>query len=109
MRLDNILFRAGFAVTIPEARQLINHGHILVNNRKINIPSYACQNQDKITLNSKKLIKIKENNQNEKLTTPSHLVINFTELQINILNNFRYDETGLKINELLVVEYYSRS
>lgn len=107
MRLDNILFRAGFTITIPEARQLINHGHILVNNHKINIPSYSCQNQDKITLNSKKLIN--NNIKQRKLPLPSHLVVNFSELQINILNNFQYPETGLKINELLVVEYYSRS
>lgn len=107
MRLDNILFRAGFTATIPEARQFINHGHILVNNHKINIPSYACQNQDKITLTSKTLIK--DNIQRRQIQLPSHLVVNFSELQINILNNFRYNETGLKINELLVVEYYSRS
>lgn len=107
MRLDNILFRAGFAATIPEARQLINHGHILVNNHKLNIPSYTCQNQDQITSTSKKLIKDKI--QRKQIQLPSHLVVNFSELQINILNNFRYTETGLKINELLVVEYYSRS
>ncbi|CAN6882784.1 unnamed protein product [Brassica oleracea] len=40
MRLDNILFRLGMALTIPQARQLVNHGHILVNGRIVDIPSY---------------------------------------------------------------------
>ena len=48
MRLDNILFRGGFAPTVSSARQLITHGHILVNDHKINIPSYNCQLNDKI-------------------------------------------------------------
>ena len=109
MRLDNILFRAGFAKTIPEARQLINHGHILVNNRKVNIPSYTCGNKDQITTKTIDFIKNNSENQQAKKIIPSHLSVNFQELKINVLSNFNYEETGLKINELLVVEYYSRS
>ncbi|CAN6801443.1 unnamed protein product [Brassica oleracea] len=45
MRLDNILFRLGMALTIPQARQLVNHGHILVNGRIVDIPSYRCKPQ----------------------------------------------------------------
>lgn len=49
LRLDNILFRLGMAPTIPEARQLVNHRHILVNGRIVDIPSYRCKPRDIIT------------------------------------------------------------
>jgi len=54
MRLDNIVFRLGLAPTIPAARQLINHGHFLVNNKKVDIPSYQCKQNDKITVSNRK-------------------------------------------------------
>ena len=50
MRLDNTLFRLGMALTIPQARQLVNHGHILVNGRIVDIPSYRCKPRDIITV-----------------------------------------------------------
>ena len=112
MRLDNILFRVGFAPTIPAARQLISHGHILVNNFKINIPSYNCQLNDQIVISKKTsssswfknfLEKEWDNN-----LVPSHLKVNKEERKIDILNNFKYSEIGLRLNELLIVEYYSR-
>ncbi|RYR57562.1 hypothetical protein HN51_008579 [Arachis hypogaea] len=62
MRLDNILFRLGMASTIPQARQLVNHKHVLVNGRIVDIPSYRCKPQDIITAKdeqkSKALIQI---------------------------------------------------
>nr|ATU07233.1 ribosomal protein S4 [Monotropastrum sciaphilum] len=54
MRLDNIIFRLGMASTIPGARQLVNHGHILVNSCKVNIPSYRCKPKDIITIRDEK-------------------------------------------------------
>lgn len=113
MRLDNILFRVGFAPTIPAARQLINHGHILVNNSKINIPSYNCQFEDQISIRKKTLSQNRLEKFFLKNTTqvsiPSHLKVNHEELKIDILNGFQYSEVGLSLNELLIVEYYSRS
>ena len=53
MRLDNILFRLGMASTIPGARQLVNHRHILVNGRIVDIPSYRCKPRDIITTKDK--------------------------------------------------------
>ncbi|KAG6540724.1 hypothetical protein Mapa_017860 [Marchantia paleacea] len=50
MRLDNIIFRLGMAPTIPGARQLVNHRHILINNNTIDIPSYNCKPKDVITI-----------------------------------------------------------
>lgn len=115
MRLDNIIFRVGLAPTIPAARQIINHGHILVNNNKMNIPSYQCQLNDKISI--KNMGKIA--NQFQELVAkskelrlgsmPSHLNFNSKENNITILNNFQNKEVGLDLNELLIVEYYSRN
>ena len=113
MRLDNIIFRVGLAPTIPFARQIINHGHVLVNDKKMNIPSYQCQLNDKISIKTiekvsswtKKINNIKP----EIASTPSHLNLNDKENSITILNNIQHEEVGLNLNELLIVEYYSRS
>lgn len=110
MRLDNILFRARFAPTIPAARQLISHGHVLVNKKKINIPSYDCQVQDQITILNNNISQnsfVTENIDNFQI--PSYLNINKSSTEINILNTFRSEDIGLVVNELLIVEYYSRS
>nr|ARO74053.1 ribosomal protein S4 [Ostreobium sp. HV05007bc] len=103
MRLDNIIFRVGLAPTIPAARQMVNHGHILVNNNKMSIPSYQCQPNDKIS--TKKI----DNNNLEPKSIPSHLDFNIKSNLITVLSDIRYEEVGLDLNELLIVEYYSRS
>nr|AWI71743.1 ribosomal protein S4 [Strempeliopsis strempelioides] len=111
MRLDNILFRLGMASTIPAARQLVNHRHILVNGRIVDIPSYRCKPRDIITAKdeqkSRALIqKSLDSSPHEEL--PSHLILQ--PFQYKGLVNQIIDSkwVGLKINELLVVEYYSR-
>jgi len=111
MRLDNILFRLGMATTIPQARQLVNHRHVLVNGRIVDIPSYRCKPEDIITAKdeqkSRTLIQHSlESPPREKL--PTHLTLD--PLQYKGLVNQIIDSkwVGLKINELLVVEYYSR-
>nr|YP_009994512.1 ribosomal protein S4 [Cuscuta pedicellata]QNP08628.1 ribosomal protein S4 [Cuscuta pedicellata] len=107
MRLDNILFRLGMASTIPAARQLVNHRHILVNDRIVNIPSYRCKPRDIITPKDKQkygadLI------QNSREELPNHLSLHPAPYKglVNQIINTKW--VGLKINELLVVEYYSR-
>lgn len=112
MRLDNILFRLSMASTIPGARQLVNHRHILVNGRIVDIPSYRCKPRDIITTKNKQRSKaliqnfIASSPHQEEL--PNHLTID--PLQYKGLVNQIIDSKwiGLKINELLVVEYYSR-
>nr|YP_010034111.1 ribosomal protein S4 [Apocynum venetum]YP_010614007.1 ribosomal protein S4 [Apocynum pictum]AWI70200.1 ribosomal protein S4 [Apocynum cannabinum]QJW33830.1 ribosomal protein S4 [Apocynum venetum]QOW83505.1 ribosomal protein S4 [Apocynum venetum]QPG23692.1 ribosomal protein S4 [Apocynum venetum]UFP92093.1 ribosomal protein S4 [Apocynum venetum] len=111
MRLDNILFRLGMASTIPAARQVVNHRHILVNGHIVDIPSYRCKPRDIITVKdeqkSKTLIqKSLDSSPHQEL--PSHLILQ--PFQYKGLVNQIIDSkwVGLKINELLVVEYYSR-
>nr|YP_009466631.1 ribosomal protein S4 [Genlisea violacea]AUN28686.1 ribosomal protein S4 [Genlisea violacea] len=111
MRLDNILFRLGMTSTIPAARQLVNHRHILVNGRIVDIPSYRCKPQDIITgkdeEKSRTLIQNSLNSSPHE-EVPSHLTLR--PFQYKGLVNQIIDSKwfGLKINELLVVEYYSR-
>lgn len=109
MRLDNVVFRLGFAPTIAAARQLISHGHIFINKQRINIPSYICKINDLISVNSKSsnLVKKSLERSTNQLTAP-HLDLNVEKLTAVVLDTVPRDLVGLQINELLVVEYYSR-
>nr|AVY52553.1 ribosomal protein S4 [Chimaphila japonica] len=118
MRLDNILFRLGMASTIPGARQLVNHRHVLVNGHIVDIPSYRCKPRDIITARdeqkSRALIQTSLASSPAKKfpakKLPKHLT--FYPFQYKGLVNQIIDidrkSIGLKINEFLVVEYYSR-
>nr|YP_009138698.1 ribosomal protein S4 [Lathyrus ochroleucus]AIK20992.1 ribosomal protein S4 [Lathyrus ochroleucus]AIK21067.1 ribosomal protein S4 [Lathyrus ochroleucus] len=111
MRLDNILFRLGMAATIPQARQLVNHRHVLVNGRIVDIPSYRCKPEDIITAKDEQKSRTLIQNSLEsapRKQLPTHLTLH--PVQYKGLVNQIIDRkwVGLKINELLVVEYYSR-
>nr|WGO00026.1 small ribosomal protein subunit 4 [Dicranella rufescens] len=111
MRLDNVIFRLGMSPTIPGARQLVNHRHILVNNRIVNIPSYRCKPQDFITIKNKQksqVMIIKNLNFSQKSKVPNHLTFYSLEKKGLVNQILDHESIGLKINELLVVEYYSR-
>ena len=110
MRLDNILCRLGFAPTISAARQLINHGHILINQKKVTIPSYECQLKDVISVkkNKKSQQLIKATLEKRKYI-PGHLSCDRKTLTGRINRKVNRNGVRLMINELLVVEYYSRN
>ncbi|CAL5180077.1 unnamed protein product [Lathyrus oleraceus] len=78
MRLDNILFRLGMAATIPQARQLVNHRHVLVNGRIVDIPSYRCKPEDIITAKDDKKSRTLIQNSLEsapRKQLPTHLIL----------------------------------
>ncbi|KAL1340522.1 hypothetical protein HN51_026891 [Arachis hypogaea] len=109
MRLDNILFRLGMASTIPQARQLVNHKHVLVNGRIVDIPSYRCKPQDIITAKDEQKSKALIQNSLDSAPReelPNHLTLH--PFQYKGLVNQIIDSqwVGLKINELLVVECF---
>nr|YP_010262057.1 ribosomal protein S4 [Gentiana rubicunda]UIB41559.1 ribosomal protein S4 [Gentiana rubicunda] len=111
MRLDNILFRLGMASTIPAARQLVNHRHILVNSHIVDIPSYRCKPRDIITAKTEQksrclIQKSLDSSPHEKL--PNHLTLHPFQYKGLVNQIIDSKSVGLKINELLVVEYYSR-
>jgi len=111
MRLDNTVFRLGMGPTIPGARQVVNHGHITVNGRVVDIPSYQCKPGDVIgvrdTERSRRLVEA--NLQFPGLAhTPSHLEFDKTKMEGKVNGIVEREWVALPINELLVVEYYSR-
>lgn len=111
MRLDNTIYRLGMAPSILAARQLISHGHILVNKKKVNISSYSCKIKDIISVKNKECSKelVKKLIQKCENTIPDHLNFNKENL-VGIVNSLiNRNCIGLEINELLVVEYYSRN
>nr|ABG74849.1 ribosomal protein S4 [Menodora longiflora] len=113
MRLDNILFRLGMASTIPAARQLVNHSHILVNGRIVDRSSYRCKPQDIIlTKDTQKSRTLIQNSLTlsflKKKKLPFHLTLQPSQYKGLVKEIVDSKRVGLKINELLVVEYYSR-
>jgi small subunit ribosomal protein S4 len=111
MRLDNIVYRLGFAPTILAARQLVSHGHILVNNIRVTIPSYPCQVKEVISVRNKaQSKKLVQNFLSNASTTkvPAHLSLNKEALTASVLQNAGRTSLLLELNELLVVEFYSR-
>jgi small subunit ribosomal protein S4 len=111
MRLDNTIFRLGMAPTIPAARQLVNHGHIFVNNIAVSIASYQCKPGDLITIknqiDSKNLIK-KYLSFPGLANVPSHLELDSSNFTGKVNGIIEREWVALQLNELLVVEYYSR-
>jgi small subunit ribosomal protein S4 len=111
MRLDNTIFRLGMAPTIPAARQLVNHGHVTVNGRAVSIASYQCRPGDVIGVrdkdNSKKMVE--ENLKYPGLANvPTHLDFDKNTMTAKVNGVIEREWVALEINELLVVEYYSR-
>lgn len=109
-RLDNIVYRLGFAPTLHGARQLVNHGHILVNGRKVDIPSYIIKPGDLITLKEKsKTILPVQQGFERRLSRPPFPYIELDEnnLMGKLLHQPSREEIPLKINENLIIEYYA--
>jgi small subunit ribosomal protein S4 len=107
--LDNLVYRAGLTPTLPSARQLVNHGHILVNNKRVNIPSFHCLPTQVITVRTTTMTRtaVKESLQQNTQKIPLHLRVN-TECRTAVINRWPVrSEIPLDLNELLVVEYYS--
>ena len=110
-RLDNVCFRLGFGPTVPGARQLVNHGHVMVNGRVTDIASYQCKTGDVIAIRERKgSKKLAEGNLEFPglANIPPHMELDKTKLTAKIVGKCEREWVALEINELLVVEYYSR-
>lgn len=111
MRLDNIVYRLGVASTILFARQLISHCHITVNGKVINIPSFICKPSFTIGIrkrNSSQLLVRTNLLISKNGFLPSHLSFSNDKLEGKVLSPLSKNSLILLVNELLVVEYYSR-
>jgi small subunit ribosomal protein S4 len=111
MRLDNTVFRMGMAPTIPAARQLVNHGHVTINGRPVNIASYQCRPGEEIAVRNREQSKklVEANLQYPGLANlPNHLEFDKNKMQGKVNGLIEREWVALQVNELLVVEYYSR-
>lgn len=110
-RLDNIVFRMGFAGSRAEARQLVRHGHLTVNDRKVNIPSYRVRTGDVITVKekSRNVARIKELVESaEGRTIPEWLSVNAQDFSGQVLRLPNREEIDIELEEHLIIELYSR-
>ena len=105
-RFDNVVFRMGFAATRREARQLVNHGHFLVNGKKANIPSMELKAGDVITVKEKSQSSPKLKDM--VITTPQWISIDLNKLEGKIVTAPSREDIDLPIAEHSIVEFYSR-
>jgi len=110
-RLDNVVFRIGLGSSRKQARQLVLHGHFLVNGKKVNIPSFLVKSGDKITVSesSRDALLIKSNAEAAKnKRIPSWIQMDFEKLEAQITGLPKREDIDVAIQDQLVVEFYSR-
>ena len=110
-RLDNVVFRLGFARTRKEARQTVCHGHITVNGKRVDIPSYRVKAGDVVAVapKYKDLLPIKEALiSSEHMAVPAWLEVDIEKLQGTVLQLPTRDQIDLDIDAQLIVELYSK-
>lgn len=110
-RLDNVVYRLGFASSRSEARQLVRHGHFTVNGKRVNIPSYLVKVGDVVAVKeaSRKLNRFVELAEDLKhKTIPAWLELNAAEMSGKVLNLPTRDQIDVPVQEHLIVEFYSR-
>ena len=110
-RLDNVVYHSLFATSRPEARQLVKHGHILVNAKKVDLPSYQIKEGDIIKVKEKDNItkKVKEAQKRlEEQNVPAWLEVDTNKLEIRIKRLPQKEDIQIPIQEQLIVELYSK-
>jgi small subunit ribosomal protein S4 len=110
-RLDNVAYRLGFALSRRQSRQVVRHGHITVNGRKVNIPSYQVKVGDEIAIKegSKTLVMLEEaKNFAAAQNSVTWLDINRDNLSGKVLSLPKREDINLPVNEQLIVELYSK-
>ena len=107
-RLDNVIYRLGFGATRRQARQIVSHGHILINGKRVNIASYRVKQGDVITVkeDSKELALIKESVGQK--TVPGWLSLEEGALTAKVLENPGRDAVDFEVDEAMIIEFYSR-
>lgn len=111
LRLDSIVYNLGFACSRNMAKQLILHGHVLVNGTKVNTPSFSCRENDVVSIKekSKRLRPIMESLKNLATTSiPTWMELNEEKLEGRIISSPKREDIRMAFNEQLVVELYSK-
>ena len=110
-RLDNVIYRLGFAKSRDEARQVVRHGHIVVNGRRVNIPSYRVRPGDTVSVSekSKDLLVIKTALiSSEKIEVPGWLEVDIEKLSGKVLSMPERGQIDAPVREQLIIELYSK-
>ena len=109
-RLDNVVYRSGLARTRPQARQLVNHGHFLVNGKRVDIPSYQVRGGEVITVKERSLeiLPILHSIDTGDRTVPEWMDIDLDERKITIKDLPSREQIDTEIQEQLIVELYSK-
>ena len=107
-RLDNLVYRMGFARTRAGARQLVNHGHICVNGKKVDIPSYLCTVNDKISLKEDSPLKCVKEALESKPASVGYVKVDTEKFEGVYIREPERNELPQEINESQIIEYYNR-
>jgi small subunit ribosomal protein S4 len=109
MRLDNVAFRAGWGASRAQARQLVRHGHVLVNGKRVTIPSYRVRKGDSVTLkdSSREIFVVRRNMDTLDRQRPPWLEAGDGGFRVEVLNPPLRDHIDEPVQEQLIVEYYS--
>ena len=109
-RFDNFVFRAGFAPSIPAARQLVSHGHFKINGGRVNIPSYRMKEGDKVELRekSRKIEQFKSWVDSPTLSRPNWLSCEPNDFKASVDGLPQHDSVPVECDVQLVVEFYSK-
>ena len=108
-RLDNLTYRTGFATTRRGARQLVNHGHVTVNGKKVDIPSYQVKTGDVIGLREKdKELSIVKTSLEALINRVEYISFDDKKMEATFVRLPERSELNADINEALIIEYYNR-
>ena len=110
LRLDNIVYRAGWASTRPQARQFVNHGHVEVNGKRVDIASYRVRKGDVISLRPKaqKMIVVRHNIDTLDRIVPQWLEVSTTDMTATVRDLPLREQIDVPVREQLIVELYSK-
>lgn len=111
-RLDTIVLRAGLAQTIMQARQMVVHGHFLLNNKKHNVPSYMVEQNDTIMLRKEKhgsSLYVNAPVHNGQYTVPAWIKVNKKDYTLEVFDMPNTEEISLPVDLLKVIEFYARA
>lgn len=108
-RLDNVIFRMGFASSRKAARQLVRHGHVRIGGRKVSIPSYQVRPGDEVTLKNPELLSVRQSAEAaRKRNRPDWLEVDFDRKTGKVLSNPTRDSLEIPVQDKLIIELYSR-
>ena len=109
-RIDNVVYRAGFAASRPQARQLVLHGHFAVNGKKVDVPSYTMDENDVLTVRegNKDVAIFKAAREGSSRIVPKWLTVNADQLTATVNALPSREDIDFTLQENMIVEYYSR-